>query len=93
MQMDETIQAILGSYNTSIGVNINEASSLALQEAATQSNASGMPYIVNFLASLTQAYNIILDLIPKYNKNIKNKGEIRRKTNKIDIIYLRCICI
>ena len=28
-----------------------------------------------------------------YKENIENKGEIRGKTNKIDIIYLRCICI
>lgn len=66
---DQTIQAILGSYDAALGINDNQLAGVAIVEAATQSNAAAMPYIVNFLAALNQAANIIIDLIPKYLNN------------------------
>lgn len=63
MQM---LQNILGTYDSQLGINDNQLSGVAIVEAATQSNATGMPYIVNYMQSLTQVANIILKLIPKY---------------------------
>ena len=66
MEADKTIQNILGSYDASLGINNNQLSGVAIQEGATQSNATAMPYVMNFMAALNQAAQIILDLIPKY---------------------------
>lgn len=63
---DSVIQSELGSYDASLGINNNQLSGVAIVEAATQSNASGMPYIFNNLLAMNQLANIILDLIPKY---------------------------
>jgi hypothetical protein len=64
--VDHMMQSILGSYDAALGVNDNQLSGVAIVEAATQSNAAAMPYIVSFLAALTQVAQIIVDLIPKY---------------------------
>lgn len=61
---DQTMQAILGSYDASLGINNNQLSGVAIVEGATQSNATAMPYIVGHLQALTQAANTILTLIP-----------------------------
>jgi len=66
MGADQTTQAILGSYDAALGINNNELSGIAITEAATQSNAAAMPYIVGYLDGLNQVAQIILDLIPKY---------------------------
>lgn len=63
MQM---LQNILGTYDSQLGINDNQLSGVAIVEAATQSNAASMPYIVNYMQSLTQVANIILKMIPKY---------------------------
>lgn len=60
------LQNILGAYDAALGINDNQLSGVAIVEAATQSNAAAMPYIVNYMQALTQVANIILDLIPKY---------------------------
>ena len=65
-QADTSIQNILGSYDASLGINNNQLSGVAIVEGATQSNAAAMPYIMNFLAALNQAAQIILDMLPKY---------------------------
>ncbi len=65
MQM---LQNILGSYDAALGINDNQLSGTAIVEAATQSNAAAMPYVVAHMQALTQVANIILDLIPKYYK-------------------------
>jgi hypothetical protein len=41
---------------------------VAIVEAATQSNAAAMPYIVGFLQGLQRIAEIFIDLIPKYYK-------------------------
>ena len=63
---DGMMQTILGSYDAALGINNNELSGVAIVEAATQSNAAAMPYIVSFLTGLTSVSNLILKLIPKY---------------------------
>lgn len=65
---DSLIQNILGSYDASLGINDNQLSGVAIVEAATQSNAAAMPYIVGFLQGLQRVAEIIVDLIPKYYK-------------------------
>lgn len=63
---DQVTQSILGSYDAALGINDNELSGVAIVEAATQSNAASMPYVVNYMHALNQVAQIILDLIPKY---------------------------
>lgn len=63
---DSLIQNILGSYDAALGINDNQLSGVAIVEAATQSNATAMPYIVGFLQGLQRIAEIIVDLIPKY---------------------------
>ena len=65
---DSLIQNILGSYDASLGINDNQLSGVAIVEAATQSNAAAMPYIVGFLQGLQRIAEILVDLIPKYYK-------------------------
>lgn len=65
MQM---LQNILGTYDASLGINDNQLSGTAIIEAATQSNAAAMPYVVSHMQALTHVATIILDLIPKYYK-------------------------
>ena len=65
---DSLIQNILGSYDASLGINDNQLSGIAIVEAATQSNAAAMPYIVGFLQGLQRVAEILVDLIPKYYK-------------------------
>lgn len=65
---DQIIQNELGSYDASLGINNNQLSGVAIVEAATQSQAAAMPYVVNYMCALNQAANIIVDLIPKYYK-------------------------
>ncbi len=63
---DQAIQAILGSYDASLGINNNQLSGIAIVEGATQSNAAAMPYVINYLEGLSQIARIVVDLIPKY---------------------------
>lgn len=65
MQM---LQNILGSYDAALGINDNQLSGTAIVEAATQSNAAAMPYVVSHMQALSHVATIILDLIPKYYK-------------------------
>jgi uncharacterized protein YeaO (DUF488 family) len=63
---DSLIQNILGSYDSSLGINDNQLSGIAIVEAATQSNNAAMPYIIGFLQGLQRIGEIIVDLLPKY---------------------------
>jgi len=59
-------QTILGSFASNLGKNDNDLSGKAVIESATVGNAAAMPYVVGYLAALTQIGNIIVDLMPKY---------------------------
>lgn len=65
---DSLIQNVLGSYDASLGINNNQLSGVAIVEAASQSNATAMPYVVGFLQGLQRAAQIYMDLLPKYYK-------------------------
>ena len=64
---DSLMEQVLGSYDASLGINNNQLSSgIAVVEAATQSNAAAMPYIVGYLQGYQRAAQIYVDLFPKY---------------------------
>lgn len=63
---DSLIQNVLGSYDASLGINDNQLSGVAIVEAASQSNATAMPYIVGYLQGYQRAAQIYVDLLPKY---------------------------
>lgn len=63
---DSLIQNVLGSYDASLGINNNQLSGIAIVEAATQSNAAAMPYIVGYLEGWQRVCQIYVDLLPKY---------------------------
>lgn len=64
--MDQTIQAILGSYDAALGINDNNLSGKAIFEGAMHANSAAYPYIDGFLSALNTAAQSILNLIPKY---------------------------
>lgn len=63
---DSLIQNVLGSYDASLGINNNQLSGIAIVEAASQSNATAMPYIVGCLQGFQRIAQIYIDLMPKY---------------------------
>lgn len=60
------VQTILGSYASNLGKNDQDLSGKAVIESSSVGNAAAMPYVVGYLAGLTQIGNIIVDLMPKY---------------------------
>lgn len=87
MACDQTIQNILGSYDASLGVNDNQLSGIAIIEAATQSNAAAMPYVVGFLQGLNQAAQVIVDQMPKCHK-LERSISVVDKDGKRDYIKI-----
>lgn len=63
---DPTTQVILGSFASNLGKNDNDLSGKAVIETASVGNEAAMPYVVGYLAGLTQIANITVDLLPKY---------------------------
>lgn len=63
---DQKIQAVLGSYDATLGVNDKDISGKAIIEGAMQSNAASLPYINGYLQALNQIAAIIVELIPLY---------------------------
>lgn len=63
---DQAIQNILGSYDASLGINDNQLSGVAIVEAATQSNAAAMPYVVGYMQFLNRIAELYIQLMPKY---------------------------
>lgn len=78
----QILQNILGSYDASLGQNEQQISGVAIVEAATLSNGSAMPYIINYMQSLTSVANCIVDLIPKLNKSARELAIIGKDGKK-----------
>jgi hypothetical protein len=76
---DQLSQVILGTYDAALGINTNQLSGVAFQEAATQSNAVAMPYTTGYLQGLTQMCCVALDLMPRYLFNHKELPSINKK--------------
>jgi hypothetical protein len=66
--VDSLMEQVLGSYDASLGINNNQLSGVAIVEGATQSNSAAMPYIVGGMEGLSRAYELYVDLLPKYYK-------------------------
>lgn len=66
MGTDNTMQMVVGSYDTVLGTNANQLSGKAIQAGGMQSAGSAMPYYLNQVRGLNQLAIILLDLIPKY---------------------------
>lgn len=67
----QMIQSILGSYASNLGKNDNDLSGKAVIESASIGNAASMPYVVGYLHAWTQLGNVIVDLLPKYIKGVR----------------------
>lgn len=68
--MDQSIQAVLGSYDAQQGVQ-NDMSGVAIENGAMQSNNAARPYIYNYLEGMNQVCKIIVDLMPKYYTTLR----------------------
>lgn len=66
VMMDQLFQTILGSYDAALGVNDNQLSGVAIVEAATQSNAASMPFVVGFMQAWQQLGKVYVALLPNY---------------------------
>lgn len=66
MMMDQLFQTILGSYDAALGINDNQLSGVAIVEAATQSNAAAMPFVVGFMQAWNQLGKAYVALLPNY---------------------------
>lgn len=64
--IDPLIQAELGSYDASLGINGNKLSGEAILAGAGNSNSASKPRIMNFLASMNHLAKVIVAMIPKY---------------------------
>jgi len=62
---DPTTQTILGSFASNLGRNDQDLSGKAVIETASVGNAASMPYVMGYLAGLTQLANITASLMPK----------------------------
>ncbi len=62
---DVMAQTTLGSYDAALGINDNQLSGIAIVEAATQSNATAMPYLVSYMQALTQVAIGMVGMFPK----------------------------
>lgn len=60
------IQAILGTYEASLGISDKQLSGVAIQQGALQSNAAALPYLMGWTNGMSRLAEIIVDLIPKY---------------------------
>ncbi len=76
---DATTQTILGSYASNLGKNDNDLSGKAVIESATVGNAAAMPYVIGYLAAWTQLGCVIVDLMPKYYKGIRDIPVVSQK--------------
>lgn len=79
---DQIIQSELGSYDAALGINDNQLSGIAIVEAATQSNAAAMPFVVNYISCLNQIANGIIKVIPKLYKTPMTIPVIDKEGNR-----------
>lgn len=80
--MDPTTQTILGSYASNLGKNDNDLSGKAVIESSSVGNSAAMPYVVGYLAGLTQIGNVVADLMPKYLLGQRNIPTMDKDSKK-----------
>ena len=66
MGADRVTQAILGAYDSVLGINDKDVSGVAISNGAIQSATASTPYLVSYIQALNRVAVILLDLIPKY---------------------------
>lgn len=76
------IQTILGSYASNLGKNDNDLSGKAVIESASVGNAAAMPYVSGYLQAWTQLGNVIVDLLPKYIKGVRDLPVVKMNGDK-----------
>jgi hypothetical protein len=67
MMADQVTQAILGSYDSVLGVQGQgqEISGAAISAGAMQSNNASVPYVIGYIKGINRVAQILVDLIPK----------------------------
>ncbi|CAK9253366.1 unnamed protein product [Sphagnum jensenii] len=63
---DPAMQTIVGGFASNLAKGDNDLSGKAIIETISESNATAMPYVNNYLASMTQIARIIVDYFSKY---------------------------
>lgn len=78
----QLFQNILGSFDSSLGINNNQLSGVAIVEGATQSNAAAMPFIVGYIQGLNRMIELWIKLFPKYYLNPRTIPTVSRDGKK-----------
>jgi len=79
---DQATQMCMGSFDSTLGKLEQDVSRAAFIEAATQSNAAAMPYIVNFIKSLGRLAQVAANMLPQILTNRSSVPIIDRKGEK-----------
>ncbi|UCE38406.1 MAG: hypothetical protein JSW00_04035 [Thermoplasmata archaeon] len=78
MGVDQNVQAQLGAFNQQLS-NQKQVSGVAIQEAMSANNAVSAPYNKGYLMALTQAAQMILEMIPMYYATPRTVPVVDRK--------------
>lgn len=76
--LDNSMHAIMGSYDMIQNNNNQQASGVALQQGSLQSNAAASPYLESYINAMNRLGQIMLDLIPKFYKTPRSIPVIGR---------------
>lgn len=82
---DQKMQAALGSYDGTLGINKQDISGKAVVEGADHSNSAAKPYFVGYIYAINQIAKIILELIPYYYKTPRSITVLNRDGSEEDI--------
>ena len=81
---DQNMQSILGGFGSNLNTDDKNLSGKAVIEVTTKGNQTAMPMMDNYLKSLEQMANIMVDLMPKYivgKRNLPIIGQNRNEEN------------
>lgn len=81
-ETSRTMQNILGSYDSQMGIQGNQLSGEAIKQSALQSAGMVAPYLRGYINGLNRIAQIILDLIPKYYKTPRTIPILTREGKK-----------
>ena len=93
---DNSIQAIMGSYDAALGINDNQLSGEAIYKGSMQTNAASKPNLVPLIQALDRCFNIMIKMIPKFYNTPRtvpildgkgNRGFIEINTGKVNFDY------
>ena len=81
----QVMQNITGSYDAQLGIQNSQLSGVAIQEGATQSNATAMPYTVNNVLALNQVGQVIVHMLPRIMVGERTIPIIDREGNESSV--------